>query len=57
MGNVVVAAVGESARTALATVEALEELRQIADERCPGAYCVRNAIPLATRVVAAGEVS
>ena len=39
-----------------AAAEALEELRQIADERCL-AYCVRNAIPLATRVAGAGEVS
>ena len=40
-----------------ATAEALEELRQLADDRCPGAYCVRNAIPLATRVASAGRVS
>ena len=40
-----------------ATAEALEELRLVADERCPGAYCVRNAIPLATRVASEGAVS
>ena len=44
-------------RVRRAAAEALEELRQIADERCPGAYCVRNAIPLATRVAGAGEVN
>jgi uncharacterized OsmC-like protein len=35
----------------------LERLKALADERCPGAYCVRNPIPLDTRVVRAGKES
>ena len=37
--------------------EELERLRVLADERCPGAYCVRNPIPLETRVGRAGKES
>lgn len=37
--------------------EVLERLRLLADERCPGAYCVRNPIPLETRVARAGKES
>jgi hypothetical protein len=32
----------------------LEELRRAADERCPGAYCIRNPIDLHTTVVGVG---
>jgi uncharacterized OsmC-like protein len=28
----------------------LEHLRALSDERCPGAYCITNPIPLTTRV-------
>lgn len=28
----------------------LDDLRSRADERCPGVYCMRNAIPLVTRL-------
>jgi len=30
----------------------LEELKRIADEHCPGVYCVRNPVELATHLVA-----
>ena len=40
-----------------ASDEVLERLRLVADERCPGAYCVRNPIPLETRVARAGKES
>ena len=40
-----------------ASDEVLDRLRQLADERCPGAYCVRNPIPLQTRVARAGKES
>ncbi len=33
----------------------LERLRVRADERCPGAYCMRNAIPLLTRLAGDGS--
>ena len=29
----------------------LDELKRIADERCPGVYCLRNPIELATHLV------
>ena len=38
-----------------ASDEVLDRLKRLADERCPGAYCVRNPIPLETRVVRAGK--
>lgn len=38
-----------------ASAELLERLRARTDERCPGVYCMRNAIPLVTRL--AGDVS
>ncbi len=28
----------------------IQELKEISDERCPGAYCIRNPIPLNTTV-------
>ena len=31
--------------------EQLDELKRIADERCPGVYCLRNPIELATHLV------
>jgi len=31
--------------------EKLEELKRIADEHCPGVYCVRNPVELATHLV------
>lgn len=37
------------------TPEVLDELKQAADEHCPGAYCIRNPIDLHTRLVRAGE--
>ena len=37
--------------------ELLERLRRLSDERCPGAYCVRNPIALETRVARAGKES
>ena len=40
-----------------ASDEVLERLRLLADERCPGAYCVRNPIPLETRVARTGKES
>ncbi|WP_217914985.1 OsmC family protein [Miltoncostaea marina] len=33
-----------------APAERLEELKRLADERCPGAYCVRNPVELATHL-------
>lgn len=33
-----------------APAETIEELKRKADERCPGAYCIRNSIPLLTEV-------
>ncbi len=30
--------------------ETIEKLKQLADERCPGAYCIRNPIELVTEV-------
>ena len=38
-----------------ASDEVLDRLKRLADERCPGAYCVRNPIPLETRVARAGK--
>lgn len=32
--------------------EKLEELKRIADEHCPGVYCLRNPVELATHLVA-----
>ena len=32
--------------------EKLEELKRIADEHCPGVYCVRNPVELTTHLVA-----
>ena len=32
--------------------EQLEELKRIADEHCPGVYCVRNPVELTTHLVA-----
>ena len=40
-----------------ASDEVLDRLKALADERCPGAYCVRNPIPLETRVARAGKQS
>lgn len=37
-----------------ASAEQLEELRARADDRCPGVYCMRNAIPLVTRLAGNG---
>ncbi len=37
--------------------DVLDRLKALADERCPGAYCVRNPIPLETRVIRAGKES
>lgn len=34
-----------------APAEEIERLKQLADERCPGAYCIRNPIPLETSAV------
>jgi uncharacterized OsmC-like protein len=31
--------------------ETLDELNRIADERCPGVYCLRNPIEFATHLV------
>lgn len=33
-----------------ATDEKLEEVRRLAEERCPGVYCVTNPIPFSSRV-------
>ncbi len=33
-----------------ASAELLEDLRSLADDRCPGVYCMRNEIPLVTRL-------
>lgn len=33
-----------------ASAELLEDLRSRADDRCPGVYCMRNSIPLVTRL-------
>jgi uncharacterized OsmC-like protein len=33
-----------------ASREAIDRLKELADARCPGAYCIRNAMPLETRV-------
>ncbi|MFQ6046827.1 MAG: OsmC family protein [Gemmatimonadales bacterium] len=33
-----------------ATREKLEEVRRLAEERCPGVYCVTNPIPFSSRV-------
>jgi uncharacterized OsmC-like protein len=30
--------------------EVIERLKALSDDRCPGAYCIRNAMPLVTRV-------
>jgi uncharacterized OsmC-like protein len=35
-----------------ATAERLDEIKAFADERCPGAYCVRNPIELRTHLQA-----
>ena len=35
-----------------ATRAQLEEIKGIADERCPGVYCLRNPVELATHLVA-----
>ncbi len=32
--------------------ETLEEIKRIADEHCPGVYCLRNPIELTTHLVA-----
>ncbi len=32
------------------SAEALEEIKRLSDENCPGAYCIRNPIDLQTRV-------
>ncbi len=32
--------------------EKLEELKRIADEHCPGVYCVRNPVELTTHLAA-----
>lgn len=32
---------------------AIEQIKRLADERCPGAYCIRNPIALETRVAKA----
>ena len=32
--------------------EKLDELKRIADEHCPGVYCIRNPVELATHLVA-----
>lgn len=37
-----------------ASPERLEEIKQTADERCPGVYCVRNPVDLQTELVADG---
>lgn len=34
-----------------ASTERLQELKRIADDHCPGAFCVRNAIDLRTELV------
>jgi uncharacterized OsmC-like protein len=36
-----------------ASADVLAELKQAADDHCPGAYCIRNPIDLHTRVTAA----
>lgn len=33
-----------------ASAETIEQLKRLADERCPGAYCIRNPIDLVTEV-------
>jgi uncharacterized OsmC-like protein len=33
-----------------ASNEVIERLKALSDARCPGAYCIRNAMPLVTRV-------
>lgn len=38
-----------------ASAELLERLRTRADDRCPGAYCMRNSIPLVTRLAGDGS--
>lgn len=38
-----------------ASAELLDELRSRADDRCPGAYCMRNEIPLLTRLAGDGS--
>lgn len=38
-----------------ASAEQLEDLRSRADDRCPGAYCMRNVIPLVTRLTDDGS--
>ena len=35
-----------------ASREKLEELKLIADEHCPGVYCVRNPVELTTHLAA-----
>ena len=35
-----------------ASREKLEELKRIADEHCPGVYCVRNPVELTTHLAA-----
>jgi hypothetical protein len=35
-----------------APADVLRELRQFADDHCPGAYCIRNPIDLHTHLVA-----
>ena len=45
----------ELAVDADAPADVLERLRARADERCPGVYCMRNAIPLTTRLAGDGS--
>lgn len=34
------------------TAEGLDEIKSLADERCPAAYCIRNPVDLHTTVEA-----
>lgn len=38
-----------------APAERLEEIERIADEHCPGVYCVQNAIDLRTHLSSNGD--
>ncbi len=35
-----------------ASAETIEQLKRLADDRCPGAYCIRNPINLVTELLA-----
>lgn len=37
-----------------ANAERLEEIKRLADDHCPGVFCVRNPIDLRTRIEVAG---